>query len=115
MRKLLILLLLTGCSTHENYRLIELSSLTSPSVSVLEVWDTPYGWEYGGFIIERHVFSGSSLFGQLAGPASIAYAASEIDTGTTVTVKGETNVETQINSDVDNSGNHNHGHGDDGL
>ena len=68
---------LAGCSssqTFEGYRLVEMPSLASAGVSILEVYE-------GGVIAERHVFSHNSVFSQIAGPAAVAYAGHAIGDG----------------------------------
>jgi hypothetical protein len=71
--------LLCGCSqTNGVYRLVEMPSAMSAGVSVLEVWDTPRGWETGGKIEQRQFFSHTSVLSQIAMPGAVAYAGHEI-------------------------------------
>lgn len=79
---LIVTLTLAGCtSSLGRYRLVELPSLASSGVSVLEIWDRPGGWENGGEVVSIHIFGGGSVLGELAGPAAIAYAGHEIGRG----------------------------------
>lgn len=83
MKYVLLLLLLTGCTSIQSngrYRSVELAAGPYGSVvTAFEVWDVERGWENGGTILQLQLFSHGSPLNQVANPAAVVAAAAILD------------------------------------